>query len=174
VNLLVSKYKSRAVVSPTDETYDEWQMAYDHFNDELFGGKLPTCLLTFQREKHTMGYFSQDRFSNRLGRKTDEIALNPSYFAVCPVNESLQTLVHEMTHLWQHHFGKPGRGRYHNKEWADKMESIGLMPSTTGHPGGKRTGDKLSDYIIAGGLLETSIKRLKNRGFSLLWMDRYG
>ena len=27
-------------------------------------------------------------------------------------------LVHEMAHLQQHHFGKPSRMSYHNKEWA--------------------------------------------------------
>lgn len=37
----------------------------------------------------------------------------------------LSTLVQEMVHLWQHHFGKPGRRRYLNKQWADKMDSLG-------------------------------------------------
>jgi hypothetical protein len=50
----------------------------------------------------------------------------------------LSTLVHEQAHLWQHHFGKPGRGRYHNREWAAKMVEIGLIPSATGEPGGKQ------------------------------------
>ncbi len=166
------KPKQQAV-SPTDETYQEWQLAYDHFNNTLFNGMLPPCLLTFQREKHTMGYFSHKRFASRSGQKTDEIALNPSYFAICPVNEALQTLVHEMTHLWQEHYGSPGRGRYHNKEWADKMESIGLMPSSTGKPGGKRTGDKIADYIIPEGPMAQAITQLKDKGFTLRWMDRY-
>lgn len=32
------------------------------------------------------------------------------------------------------------------KEWADKMQSIGLIPSSSGEPGGKRTGDKMADF----------------------------
>lgn len=158
---------------PTEETYEEWQLAFDHFNERLFDGELPQCLITLQREKNTMGYFSFKRFANRAGRFTDEIALNPSYFAVCGVTEALQTLVHEMCHLWQYHFGRPGRGRYHNKEWADKMESIGLMPSSTGRPGGRRTGDRVSDYPIEGGIFLRSLEELKGRGFTLRWMDRY-
>ncbi len=165
--------KQNRVLSPTDEAYSEWQMAYDHFNQALFGGILPYCLITLQREKHTMGYFSSDRFANRSGQKTDEIAINPSYFAVCGVDEALQTLVHEMCHLWQHHFGSPGRGRYHNKEWADFMENIGLMPSHTGSPGGRKTGDKIADYIVPGGPMEASIVDLKAEGFELQWMDRF-
>ncbi|WP_162721499.1 SprT-like domain-containing protein, partial [Escherichia coli] len=82
-------------------------------------------LLHLQREKQTYGYFSPERFVNSQGTRTDEIAMNPAYFAVCPPEEIMQTLCHEMCHLWQHHFGKPGRRGYHNKEWADFMEAIG-------------------------------------------------
>lgn len=158
---------------PTQETYDEWQLAYHEFNEYLFGGQLPDCLITLQREKSTMGYYSRGRFVNRHGEKTDEIALNPAYFASYGMREALQTLAHEMTHLWQHHFGTPGRGRYHNKEWADKMESIGLKPSDTGEEGGKRTGDQMADFIIAGGVFEQAIERLVGKGFELKWMDRF-
>lgn len=136
---------------PTPQAYAELQLAYDHFNGALFGGQLPGCLITLQREKRTYGYFSRNRFANLDGQLTDEIALNPCYFAVVPLVETMQTLVHEMVHQWQALFGKPGRGRYHNDQWADKMESIGLMPSSTGRPGGKRTGDHMADYAIEGG-----------------------
>jgi len=107
------------------------------------------------------------------GKLTDEIAINPSYFAVTPIIEVLQTLVHEMAHLWQHHFGKPGRGRYHNKEWADKMESIGLMPSSTGRPGGAKTGDCMADYAIEGGMFLQACKDMLTNEFRLSWYDRY-
>ncbi len=157
---------------PTPDTYNEWQRAYDLFNELLFKGELPSCLITLQREKNTMGYFSFNRFANHQGMKTDEIALNPAFFAVMGMREALSTLVHEMVHLWQYHFGDPGRGRYHNKEWGSKMESIGLMPSHTGSPGGKKTGDRMNDYIIDGGIFERSINTLVEAGFELKWMDR--
>jgi len=160
-------------MQPTPETYNEWQQAYDLINRQLFAGALPECLITYQREKNTMGYFSYQRFASRQGQKTDEIALNPAYFATAGTNEALQTLGHEMVHLWQQHFGKPGRGRYHNKEWADKMQSIGLMPSHTGEPGGRRTGDQVADYIIKGGGFESTVTTLVKKGFVLKWMDRY-
>ena len=34
------------------------------------------------------------------------------------------------------------------------MQQIGLMPSDTGMPGGKVTGEKMSDYPIKGGIFE--------------------
>lgn len=158
---------------PTEEAYAELQLAYDFYNKELFGEQLAQCLITFQRQKRTFGYFSKNRFGHRDNRKTDEIAMNPEYFAVVPMIEVLQTLVHEMTHLWQYHFGKPGRGRYHNVQWAQKMEEIGLMPSSTGLPGGKRLGQSIADYMIAGGPFEQTTRRLLASGFAISWFDRF-
>jgi predicted SprT family Zn-dependent metalloprotease len=159
--------------APTRETYAELQQAFEHFNACLFGDSLPHCLITLQREKRTCGYFSAARFASLDGSTTDEIALNPAYFAAVPIIETLQTLVHEMTHLWQHHFGTPGRARYHNEEWADKLESLGLMPSSTGRPGGRRTGDMMADYAIAGGPFLAACEQLLTARFQLSWYDRF-
>lgn len=159
---------------PTEEAYAELQQAYDHYNSALFGGQLPACLITFQRQKRTFGYFSKDRFGRRRdGRKADEIALNPEYFAVVPMVEVLQTLVHEMAHLWQEHFGKPSRACYHNTQWAEKMEFIGLMPSDTGLPGGKKVGQSMEDYVIRGGCFELATVSLLSSGFAISWLDRF-
>lgn len=157
----------------TPQTYAELQRAYDHFNRALFREELPGCLITLQREKRTCGYFSKARFANLEGQLTDEIALNPAFFAVVPLVETMQTLVHEMVHQWQAHRGRPGRGRYHNDEWADKMESIGLMPSSTGRPGGKRTGDHMADYALVGGMFLRACEALVTDAFRISWYDRF-
>lgn len=158
---------------PTEQAYAELQVAYDFYNNALFGGSLPSCLITFQRQKNTFGYYSKKRFGTRDGRTTDEIAINPEYFAVVPLIEVLQTLVHEMTHLWQDNFGKPSRACYHNAQWADKMEEIGLMPSHNGQPGGKRVGQSMADYMIAEGPFAQATRRLLTDGFAISWIDRF-
>lgn len=160
-------------MKPTAETYAELQLVYDTFNEHLFESGLPECLITLQREKQAYGYFSPKRFVNRKGEKIDEIAMNPSYFAVVPLVEIFQTLCHEQVHLWQHHHGKPGRARYHNTQWAEKMESIGLMPSSTGMAGGLRTGDSVADYPIEGGRFLDVCKMLITRDFKISWYDRF-
>lgn len=157
----------------TPQAYAELQRAYDHFNEALFDKSLQGCLITLQREKRTCGYFSKARFANLDGQLSDEIALNPAYFAVVPLVETMQTLVHEMVHQWQAHQGKPGRGRYHNDEWADKMESVGLMPSSTGQPGGRRTGDHMADYAIEGGRFLKACEALVTDEFKISWYDRF-
>jgi hypothetical protein len=162
------------VSTPTDETYSELQQAYDFYNQALFEGRLPPCLFTLQRQKRTFGYFSKERFSRLDGTTTDEIAINPEYFASAKdLLEVLQTLVHEMVHLWQAHFGTPSRACYHNREWADKMESLGLMPSSTGVQGGRRVGQKMADYVITDGRFEQATNELRGGGWKITWYDRY-
>lgn len=159
---------------PTMQMYTFMQDAYDFFNDKLFAGKLPPCLLTLQREKNVMGYFSQNRWEQGSGKgKVHEIALNPAFFITHNPLELMQTIVHEMVHLWQHEFGKPSHRSYHNTEWADKMESIGLMPSSTGRPGGKRTGQKMADYPIKGGPFYLQCIVFSQMGYKLPFYDRY-
>lgn len=170
----MSKQSHAPAQTPTQQVYSELRVAYDAFNAALFGGELPACLLTLQREKRTYGYYSGKRFGSLDGHVTDEIALNPEYFAVVSQLEVLQTLAHEMTHQWQAHHGTPGRGRYHNAEWADKMEAIGLMPSSTGRAGGKRTGDCMADYVIPDGpFVRVAGDLLGPQGLRITWFDRF-
>jgi predicted SprT family Zn-dependent metalloprotease len=125
-------------------------MAFDYFNAALFGGELPRCILNFSRHSNRAnGFFAPERWS-RGTEHTHEISLNPDLLNR-PLLACMSTLVHEMAHLWQHAEGKPSRRTYHNAEWAQKMEDVGLMPSHTGEPGGRRTGQKMSHYVIEGG-----------------------
>ena len=77
-----------------------------------------------------------------------------------------------MVHLKQQHFGKPARGRYHNKQWADWMAELGLEPTNTGEPGGKRTGDRVSHYIVEGGPFDLACQAFLAKHQGLLWGDR--
>lgn len=160
--------------APTLTCATELQAAFDHYNQHLFDGQLPPCLMTLQRTGTAFGYFSPQRFlSAKNGAATDEIAINPAYVANYPPIEVMQTVVHEMCHMWQDHFGKPSKRSYHNREWANKMESIGLMPSSTGLPGGARTGEKMADYPISGGRFVEATRSLCVDGPFLTWYDRF-
>ena len=164
---------TQAISKPTEELYSWVSDAFDHFNQKLFQGTLPSCIITMQREKKVMGYFSADRWKHAKGASTHEIALNPAYFASSNVIEVLQTLVHEMCHMWQEVYGQHKSARtYHNKEWSNKMESIGLMPSSTGRPGGKKTGQSMSDYPINDGLFIAACKTFAKSHSDLLWVDK--
>jgi predicted SprT family Zn-dependent metalloprotease len=161
------------MILPTQEIYDDLQRAYHFLNEELFDGKLPPCMITLQREKDTPGYFSKDRWANTEGDQRHEISLNPSYFVMQPIEITLSWMAHNMTHMWQELHGSPGRTRYHNTEWGNLLEERGLMPSSTGLPGGKRKGDQMKHYIIDGGRFDLACKKLIDESFKLRWLDRF-
>ena len=170
-----TKMKTKTYFSPTEETYSELQSAYDYFNKTLFNQKLPPCLITLQRHGRYYGYFSPERFKHRNeDTTTDEIAINPDYIHQVDIIEVLATLVHEMVHLQQEHFGTPSRSRYHNKQWAKMMEAVGLIPSDTGKPGGNKTGQAMSHYIEPNGLFDSHCRQLIEQGINLSWGDRFG
>lgn len=159
--------------SPTEEAYSELQKAYDLYNTHLFEGQLPGALIVMTRRKHTYGYYSPKRFANRDGIVVDEIALNQAYFAVRAVEQILSTLAHEMVHQWQEHFGNKSRRCYHDREFADKMERIGLVTTDTGYPGGRRVGEKVTHYIADEGPFIRVTRELLQSSFGIIWYDRY-
>lgn len=155
---MVTAVRKRRNKGPTASAYGFLQAAFDHFNKRLWSGNLPGCLITLTNKARAMGYFAPNRYGKldpecqTAEPEIDEIALNPAYFIGHPAQEAMQTLVHEMCHLWQQRCGTPPRRGYHDKEWAAEMRRVGLMPSSTGKPGGKQTGQNIADYAIEGGL----------------------
>lgn len=162
------------LANPTQRTYSSLTAAYDFFNRELFSDQLPPCLITVQRHKGAYGYFSGERFVNVADPEevTDEIALNPTQFATRSPEQVLATLVHEMVHLWQHHFGKRPRRSYHDRQWAAKMREVGLIPSDIGEPGGKETGQSMTHYIEQGGSFARVCARLLAEQPAMLYHDQ--
>ncbi len=164
--------------SLTAETYADWYSAMDYFNDRLFGGELPDCIISFARHKNMLGYFCVDRFENQSGTVAHEIAMNPVYLRPCGEANALSTLVHELCHLWRHEFGPDNRGGgkgargYHDLVWAGKMLEVGLLPTDTGLPDGKTTGYRVSHLVIEGGQFDLDCKELLASGFNLNWCDR--
>lgn len=153
--------------APTAAQFGAFEAMFDHFNRALFGGALPPCLLNFSRKAHTYGFFAPGRWEQGAEVR-HEISLNPSTLKHRQPIEVASTLVHEMAHLWQQEFGTPSRTGYHNREWADRMEAIGLMPSATAAPGGARVGQRVSHYIVDGGAFAAAFAAMP-REYLLPW-----
>jgi predicted SprT family Zn-dependent metalloprotease len=163
---------------PTDEQYPELSRAFRFLNSRLFDNRLPEPMWTLSRRSKAAAYASKDRFQQRKKNPfsdnpttADEIALNPNYMHFCTDLELLAIVGHEMTHIWQFHFGTPSRNGYHNGEWAAKMISIGLMPSSTGEVGGDITGQDMSHYIITNAAFHKTALDLMQTGWSLNWQS---
>ena len=177
-----------APVTTTGRAYHGLDSAYAYFNRVLFEGRLPEVVVTLQRHKGSYGYFSGGRFADTASdagtldtatgkivpATVDEIAMNPTTFAGRPTRDVLSTLVHEMTHVEQHHFGKPSRNGYHNAEWGTLMDRIGLTPTDTGAEGGKRTGQSMTHMIVPGGPFDKACSAFFGLGGTVtLYGDRH-
>ena len=99
------------MTDPTRTTYQGLTEAYDFFNERLFAGRLPRCLITMQRQKEGLRLFRR-RALRHQGRREDHRRnhLNPAIqephdrgkpFDLRPLNVPLE----------QEHFGKPGPQR---------------------------------------------------------------
>jgi predicted SprT family Zn-dependent metalloprotease len=144
---------------------------YGFYNKALFEGRLADCIVNMSRHAGSYGFFAAKRWKaeDEKGKKqlAHEISLNPDYLDR-PFEEWHATLVHEMVHLWQEDSGSPSRAAYHNKEWARKMEQIGLIPSSTGRPGGKKTGQAMTHYIDRNGLFMKAFRTLSQKSLKEL------
>lgn len=141
----------------TENEYKIWDDAYKFFNEKLFGNNLPEVLITLNRKKKARGYFAFERIVDRSNPNNliSEIALNIDTFLEREDIDLMSTLVHEQAHVWQYYLGnRPEKGNYHDAEFAEMMEKIGLMTSSTGEVGGKRCATKMSHYIIPNGKFE--------------------
>jgi len=148
--------------------------AFDFFNSRLFGGRLPRCVISLQRHRRAFGYFRGRRFESPDGlTMIDEIALNPNRFHR-GAEACLSTLVHEMTHAEQLHFGAPSRGAYHNRQWVELMRRVGLIASSTCAPGGRQTGVSVSHFIEPGGRFELACADLLSTGPAPLCLQQRG
>jgi len=116
--------------------------------------------------------FSRARFVSSAGSAAcDEIALNPQQFQERGTKRVLSTLVHEMVHLWQHHYGRPGRNGYHNREWADQMLRLGLVPRATGRASGRQTGQRVTHEVATGGAFDLACDEFMRRSVHLPYVE---
>lgn len=154
--------------TPTEETYQSLDKAFDFFNERLFEGRLSHPMFVLIRAKARHGHFHSEQFIHGAsGHSVHEIALN-SHTMNRDLVGVLATVVHEMVHLEQQDFGKPSKTG-HNKQWAEWMMRIGLTPTTDGTPNGKMTGRKVSHIIDDGGHFEIACDELVTNGLRLPW-----
>ena len=156
------------------DIYQELRSLYDHCNAHFFNNTLPACMILLRPRRHAAGYFQPScwgRFHDDATGDIDAIALNTTLFHARSNDVILSTLVHEMVHLWQRHYGDnfPKTLNHHNKEWSAKMHTVGLIPSTTGKEGGKETGLKVGHYQEVNGVFQQFYATLQPPLFS--WQE---
>jgi hypothetical protein len=176
--MIVDENVSQAIVedgvtSTADAVmFTELAFAYNFINQEMFDGRLESCIVTTNRKYGSLGYFRPRGF-NAGGRCANEISLNAAYMSVRTTRSTLGILASLMCHAKNAQDGFTGKKGYCGKIWAKTMKHIGLMPSSTGRPGGAPTGYNNSFYIVKGEAFDLSCCRLQRAKFTLTWHDRF-
>ncbi len=143
--------------------------AFDFFNDNLFDGVLPECVITLQRKRGARGYFWAEQWvRDGDDEPAHEIAINPETFEGRTTKDILSTLVHEMVHMQQQCFGTPGANGYHNQEWALLMSHVGLTARSVDDPS-KQIGTKVTHDIDRGGRFDNVCDLLLQSGLEIVW-----
>lgn len=160
--------------TPTDEVSDDLQHAYNHFNKLLFAGTLPAdIVLSYQREALSFGFVRKRQYLHLSCRESHELTLNPSWIPHRGLTETLATLVHNMCRFYLSLVGlRPSRGGYHNRELADLLKMLGLLPRVDGDPNGKETGHRIRVLVKDGGPFDVACRKLLADGFAFAWVDR--
>ncbi len=112
-----------------------WELYWwiDFFNIAFFRRQpVPTPALTFERSRvNNLGFY---RIGFNDFAVKNQINLNRIYLDR-PINETLQTLVHEMVHSWEHIYvpkEKRTKNWYHTKAFKDKLKEIGILTNEKG------------------------------------------
>lgn len=112
-----------------------WELRWwiDFFNLAFFKAEpVPIPALTFERTRvNNLGYY-------RIGLNDfavrNQINLNRLYINR-PLSETLQTLLHEMVHSWEHIYvpeDKRTKNWYHTKAFREKLAGFGILTNEKG------------------------------------------
>jgi len=153
--------------TPTCVSAENYDSAFAYFNFQLFGGALPAVHFTLSASKRYAGYYRHAYFVNEKGERVDEIGMNPEAFQ--DIDDYLSTIVHEMCHQLQQLTGTPGKGGYHNRQWANSMMDVGLKPINLENEK-RQTGRKITHEIVAGGRFDVACKALLATQFKIRWL----
>lgn len=143
-------------------TVGQLEKMYTHINADFFGGTLPVPIITVQSKPGTFGHCSTAKVWKRKGDDAYELNIAAEVLSY-PIEETLDTMIHEMVHLYCRENGikETSRGgKYHNKRFKEEAEKRGLECfQTEGYGWNTRPTDKLVEYALGKGWSEIEMNR---------------
>lgn len=137
---------------------------YNTLNADLFGGALPVPIITVQSKPGTYGHCTTSKVWRNKESQQYEMNIAAEMLSM-EIEEVLDTLIHEMIHLYCRENGiqEVSRGgKYHNGKFKALAEEKGLVCYKAGQYGWNTQGhdnDKLTEYALEKGWSEIKISR---------------
>ena len=139
---------------------------YFHLNEDFFEGALSIPIITVQSKPGTYGHCSVAKVWQRPDGSTYELNIAAEVLNY-PIEETLDTMIHEMVHLYCRENGikEVSRGgTYHNGRFKEEAEKRGLECFRCGQHGwNTRPSERLVEYALSKDWNEIRIGR--NSGF---------
>lgn len=144
---------ARKVTNKMSRAVSQLEHIYNVMNVDFFENKLPTPIITVQSSPRSYGHCTVNKVWKRKEDNTYELNISAETLN-CPIEETLDTMLHEMIHLYCRENGikECSRGStYHNKKFKELAEKVGLDVYYTGDKHGWNTkgGDKLIEYALS-------------------------
>jgi len=150
-------------LEPTIAMAESLQEITNYLDAYLFEGKLPPCFITLTRNNKVLGgYHAQDQWENADGVIVPEIGINSNLLAQDDPLVIYNVLIHELLHLELSHAGTGGRTGYHNKQFEQRCNELGLSITCNDKDAveGQQTGQSIETNIIEGGPAEMAIAKI--------------
>ena len=135
---------------------------YNALNTDFFQDELPIPIITVQSKPGTYGHCTTSKVWQRKDGGAYELNIAAEVLNY-PIEETLDTMLHEMVHLYCRENGikEVSRGgKYHNKRFKAEAERRGLVCVPCGQYGWNTTpSDNLVEYALSKGWNEIKIGR---------------
>lgn len=135
---------------------------YNNLNADFFAGELPVPIITVQSKPGTYGHCTTAKVWQRKDGGAYELNIAAEVLHY-PIEETLDTMLHEMVHLYCRENGikEVSRGgKYHNGKFKAVAEAHGLTCIPCGQYGWNTTpGENLVEYALSKNWNEIKIGR---------------
>lgn len=135
---------------------------YNSLNTDFFDAALPVPIITVQSKPGSYGHCTASKVWKRKDGEAYELNIAAEVLDY-PIEETLDTMLHEMVHLYCRENGikEVSRGgKYHNRRFKEIAEAHGLQCVPCGQYGWNTApGDNLVEYALSKGWNEIRIGR---------------
>lgn len=120
------------------------------FIAKLFGLDVTNIIVNVQQLRGGYGRFAPMAWTVNKEER-DELCINPEQFYICNPAECIDTILHELTHLYCHRNGIKEcsrNGYYHNRRFREVAETVFKLKCIRASSGYKTTSKTNEEYLL--------------------------
>ena len=152
---------ARKETSKMSRAVSQLEHIFNKMNSDFYGGLLPVPIITVQSKPGTYGHCTVAKVWRKKDSTTYELNISAEVLSY-PIEETLDTMLHEMVHLYCRENGiqECSRGgTYHNNKFKELAEKVGLECFKGKNGWNTRPSDRIIQYALDNDWSEIVIQR---------------